>query len=232
MTLKAFYLTRPDVCDYLSDRTEAKTVVELDGADAQIWANILSRAGFRRSHNVCYVPSCPSCRACLSVRVRAPAFVPSKTMRKVAGKNKSARLSFVPNIATTEQYELFKAYLSARHAGGKMEKMTFEEYRAMIEDSPIETVLLEAREDNRLIAVMLVDVFDDGLSAVYDFFDPEMKKRSVGTFMILELIRLTKERGLPFVYLGYLIRGLSNMAYKERFKPLEYYRDGEWKKDV
>ena len=232
MTLKAFYLTRPAVCDYLPDRTEAKTIVEPDGAEAQVWANILSRSGFRRSHNICYVPSCPSCRACVSVRVLAGNFVPSKTMNKTVRKNKSARLSFVPNIATAEQYELFKAYLSARHVGGEMEKMTFEEYRAMIEDSPIETVLLEAREDNRLIAVMLVDVFDDGLSAVYDFFDPELKKRSVGTFMILELIRLTKERGLPFVYLGYLIRGLSNMAYKERFGPMEYYVDGEWKTDV
>ena len=141
-------------------------------------------------------------------------------------------MSVVPNIATAEQYALFKAYLSARHADGEMEKMTFEEYRAMIEDSPIETVLAELREQDRLIAVMLVDVLDDGLSAVYSFFDPEMNKRSLGTFMILELIRLTKERELPYVYLGYLIRGLSNMAYKERFKPLEYYVDGEWKNNA
>ena len=229
---KAFYLTRPEPCDYFPDRSESKTIADLNGAQAQAWANVLSRAGFRRSHNVCYIPSCPACRACVSVRVRVPEFVFSKTMKKVIRKNGAAHLSVVPNIATTEQYGLFKAYLSARHAGGEMEKMTFEEYRAMIEDSPVETVLVELREQGLLIAVMLVDRFDDGVSAVYSFFDPDMEKRSLGTFMILELIRLTKESGRPYVYLGYLIRGLSNMAYKERFKPLEYYVDGEWKKDV
>ncbi len=231
-SLKAFYLTRPEPCDYFPDRSEAKTIADLNGAQAQAWANVLSRAGFRRSHNICYVPSCPACRACVSVRVRASEFVFSKTMKKVIRKNRGTHLSVLPNIATTEQYGLFKKYLSARHAGGEMEKMTFEEYRAMIEDSPVETVLVELGEQGRLIAVMLVDVLDDGLSAVYSFFDPEMSKRSLGTFMILELIRLTKERGLPYVYLGYLIRGLSNMTYKERFAPLEYYIDGEWEKDV
>ena len=78
------------------------------------------------------------------------------------------------------------------------------------------------------LAAGILDVLDDGVSAVYSFFDPAVEKRSLGTFMILELIRLTKERRLPYVYLGYLIRGLSNMAYKERFAPLEYYRDGAW----
>jgi arginine-tRNA-protein transferase len=134
----------------------------------------------------------------------------------------------VPNVATAEQYELFKAYLSVRHAGGEMEKMQYEEYRAMIEESPIETELFELREQGKLIAVMLIDSFDDGFSAVYSFFNPDFQKRSLGTFMILELIRQAKEQHKPYVYLGYLIRGLSNMAYKERFVPLEYCIGGEW----
>ena len=227
-SLKTFYTTKVSPCDYFPDRVEAKTAADLNGAAAQAWANVLSRAGFRRSHNLCYIPSCPVCQACVSVRIRVQDFKASKTMKKVIKRNGSARLFVVPNVATAEQYALFKAYLEKRHAGGEMEKMEFEEYRAMIEDSPIETVLLELREGDKLIAEMLVDVLDDGVSAVYSFFDPAVEKRSLGTFMILELIRLTKERRLPYVYLGYLIRGLSNMAYKERFAPLEYYRDGAW----
>lgn len=227
--LKAFYATKLMPCDYLPDRSEAKTIADLNGEAAQKWANVLSRAGFRRSHNLCYIPSCPDCRACVSVRVCAQRFVPSSTMKKVMRRNRSVHLSVVPNVATAEQYDLFKAYQSARHAGGEMEKMQFEEYRAMIEDSPIETELLEIRERDKLIAVMLTDVFDDGFSAVYSFFEPAERKRSLGSFMILELIRQAKERRKPYVYLGYLIKGLSNMAYKERFVPLEYYYDGEWK---
>ncbi len=226
--LKAFYATKPMPCDYLPDRLESKTAADLSGTAAQTWANVLSRAGFRRSHNLCYIPSCPDCRACVSVRVRAQDFIPSQSMKKVMQRNKTVHLCVVPNVATAEQYDLFKAYQSARHAGGEMGKMQFEEYRAMIEDSPIETDLLEVREQGRLIAVMLTDVFDDGFSAVYSFFEPTLNKRSLGTFMILELIRRAREHQKPYVYLGYLIKKLSNMAYKERFTPLEYYCDGKW----
>ena len=226
--LKAFYMTKPDVCDYFPDRTESKTVTELNGAQAQGWANALSRAGFRRSYGLCYVPSCPNCQACVSVRVCVESFSLSRQMKKIRRRNEDSHFSVVPNVATAEQYDLFKAYLSVRHAGGEMEKMQYEDYRAMIEDSPIETVLLELRRRGRLIAVMLTDVLDDGFSAVYSFFDPTLKKNSLGTFMILEAIRLAGEQRKPYVYLGYLIRGLANMEYKKRFDPLEYCRDGEW----
>lgn len=228
-SLKAFYLTKQSGCDYFPDRRESKTVTDLNGENAQEWANVLSRSGFRRSHGVCYAPSCPSCRACVSVRIRVGDFIPSKTMKKVVKRNAGVRTYAVPNIATAEQYALFKTYLSARHSGGDMEKMEYEEYRAMVEDSPVETELLEFRDGGRLIGVMLTDAFDDGFSAVYSFFDPAQDKRSVGMFMILELIRLAAEYGKSYVYLGYLIRGLSNMAYKERYRPLEYYLDGEWR---
>ena len=226
--LKVFYATKSMPCDYFPDRLESKTVADLNGQDAQFWANALSRAGFRRSFDLCYVPSCPDCQACISVRIRVRDFQMSKTMKKTLKLNQDLKISVVPNVATKEQYGLFKAYLSARHRGGEMEKMDFEEYRAMIEDSPIKTDLIEFRFAGDLCAVMLADTFDDGFSAVYSFFNPDLSKRSLGTFMILELIRLARENNKAYVYLGYLIRGLSNMAYKERFSALEYYRNGEW----
>ena len=228
-SLKAFYTTKAMPCDYFSDRQDVKTIADLNGRDAQLWANVLSRAGFRRSFDLCYIPSCPNCQACISVRVRVQDFQISKTMKKTLKINRDLRMSFVPNVATAEQYGLFKSYLSARHSGGEMEKMDFEEYRAMIENSPIETNLIEFRFGDDLCAVMLTDTFDDGFSAVYSFFNPALSKRSLGTFMILELIRLARENNKAYVYLGYLIRGLSNMAYKERFSALEYYRNGEWR---
>ena len=231
-TLKIFYTTVSHPCNYLPQQSEAQTAADISGAAAQQWANVLSRTGFRRTGSVCYIPSCPHCRACVSVRIKVNDFTASKTMKKTIRLNDGTHLSVVPNIATTEQYDLFKKYLSARHAGGEMEKMQFEEYRSMTEDSPIETFLLELRDQDKLIAVMLTDALDDGFSAVYSFFDPQQSHRSLGTFMILNLIRLTKEKELPYVYLGYLIKSLPNMAYKERFTPLEYYIEGEWKNSL
>ncbi len=229
-TLKTFFATKPMPCDYLPDRLESKTAVDISGPNAQIWANALSRAGFRRSDRVCYIPSCPDCNACVSVRICVDRFAESKKMKKTMRQNEKAIVHFVPNVATAEQYDLFKMYLAVRHVGSVMENMLFDEYRAMIEDAPVDSCLLEVRQGERnvLAGVMLVDVLDDGLSAVYSFFDPDLSDRSLGTFMVLELIKQALNLHKPYVYLGYLIRQLSNMAYKERFTPLEYCRGGQW----
>lgn len=204
--------------------------VEISGPDAQEWANVLSRAGFRRSHSVYYIPSCPDCDACISGRVLAAQFRPDKKMKQTLRRNAHLKVSFLPNVATTEQYELFAAYLAGRHAGSEMASMYFEEYRAMLEDAPVDCLLLEVRDEEggKLLGIMLVDILDDGLSAVYSFFDTSMGKQSLGTFMILKLIEAAAEHGLPYVYLGYMISGISNMGYKWKFVPLEYCTNGEW----
>ena len=109
-----------------------------------------------------------------------------------------------------------------------MTEMHYEEYRAMIEDAAVDSAIMEVREGEKLQAAMLVDVLDDGLSAVYSFFNPEQGRRSFGTVMILKLIEETRKIGLPYVYLGYWIKSVSNMAYKAKFQPLEYFVGGAW----
>lgn len=228
--LKSFYGTKPLPCSYLKGKMEAKMAAEIGGPDAQEWANMLSRAGFRRSHSVYYIPSCPDCNACVSGRVLAAEFRPDKKMKQILRRNAHLKISFSPNVATTEQYELFAAYLAGRHADSEMASMYFEEYRAMVEDAPVDCLLMEVRdeENGKLLGAMLIDVLDDGLSAVYSFFDISMSRQSLGTFMILKLIESAAGQGMPYVYLGYMISGISNMGYKWKFVPLEYCKNGEW----
>lgn len=226
--LKSFYSTMIAPCPYVAGRGESKLAVDISGACSQSWNNVLSRAGFRRSHGVCYIPACPDCDECVSVRIPVADFLPSKKMRKVLRLNQDATVAFTPNIATTEQYALFSDYLESRHAKSDMTEMYFEEFRAMIEDSCVDSAMMEVRENAVLQAAMLVDVLDDGLSAVYSFFNPEQGRRSRGTFMILKLIEEARKIGLPYVYLGYWIKSVSNMAYKAKFQPLEYFVDGKW----
>ena len=227
-----FFATVPSPCPYVPGRTESKLAVDISGSSAQGWSNFLSRTGFRRSHTVCYLPACPDCNACVSVRIRAADFAPTKKQRKTERLNRGLKVSFLPNIADTEQYALFRKYLDARHAGGEMSRMTFEDYRTMIEDSPVRSGLLEMREEGVLKGVMLTDDLDDGTSAVYSFFDPDDAGRSPGTFMIMKLVEETRRRGLPYVYLGYWISCVSNMAYKSKFAALEYFVKGEWTESV
>ncbi|MFQ3622910.1 MAG: arginyltransferase [Acetobacteraceae bacterium] len=225
-----FYTTAPLPCPYLPGRTERKIVTELTGADAETLHDRLSRAGFRRSHNIAYAPVCPGCRACIPIRIDAHAFEPSRTQRRVAAANADLEGFEVPARATGEQFALFQRYQSARHGDGDMAAMGFYDYRAMVEDTPIETMMVEFRDQaDALVAACLTDRVADGLSAVYSFFDPAWSARSLGTWMILWLVRRAIQLRLPFVYLGYWVPESRKMAYKARFRPSEILWGGQWR---
>lgn len=225
-----FYVTAPQPCPYLADRMERKLFTALQGPEAQDLNDTLSKQGFRRSQNVLYRPSCTECAACLSARIRVDAFSPRRTQRRTLRQNADLERTVQSPWATEEQYELFRHYLGERHATGGMAEMDMFEYAAMIEDSPVTTRVIEYRQrtDDRLIAVCLTDVFDDGLSLVYSFFDPTETTRSLGTHMILDHVDLAREIGLPFVYLGYWVPGSPKMGYKARFSGLEVYHRSAW----
>ena len=128
-----------------------------------------------------------------------------------------------------EQFRLFSRYQQSRHGGGEMATMTFADYRMMVEETPVETRIVEFRDgDGDLIGAMLVDQMEDSLSAVYSIFDPNQPQRSLGTFMVLWLLERATEIGLPYVYLGYWIGESGKMAYKSRFRPLESLGPEGW----
>ena len=234
-----FYVTAPQPCPYLHGRAERKLFTALTGDSANELNNTLSRQGFRRSQNVLYRPSCESCVACMSARVRVSEFHPSRTQKRIARRNSHLRRLATSAWATEEQYELFRAYLDQRHADGGMTDMDIFEFAAMIEETPVRTRVIEyrsgaAKDDpdhpgsDRLAAVCLTDVFDDGLSMVYSFYDPQLVDLSLGTHVILDHIAIAREAGLPYVYLGYWVPGSRKMGYKAAFSALEIYKGGEW----
>ena len=225
-----FYTTAPLPCPYVAGRTERKVVTEIAGPDAEALHDRLSRAGFRRSPNIAYAPVCPAGNAGVPIRIPVARFQPGRTLRRILRRNAAVDGFEVPARATTEQYGLFKRYQQARHGEGDMASMSFYDYRAMIEDTPIETVLVEFRDpEDELIGVCLTDRLGDGLSAVYSFFAPEHAARSLGSFAILWLIERCRALGLPHVYLGYWVSDSRKMAYKARFRPSEILSMGAWR---
>jgi leucyl-tRNA---protein transferase len=223
-----FFLTSPSSCPYLAGRQERKVFTHLVGKRALQLNEILTLGGFRRSQSIAYRPACDSCRACVSVRVLANEFTPSRSFRRVLGANADLVARMIPPKPTAEQYDLFRRYLDRRHADGGMADMSVIDYASMIEDSHVETRLVEyhrppARPDeaSELVAVALIDILTDGLSMVYSFYDPDLADRSLGTFLILDHIAKTRAFGLPYLYLGYWIEGSQKMAYKARFLPQE-----------
>ena len=204
-------------------------MTELSGTEAEALHERLSRAGFRRSHNIAYAPVCPGCQACVPIRVVSEDFTPDRTQRRILRANADLTISEMPARATAEQFTLFQRYQKNRHADGDMAAMGYYDYRAMIEDTPISTGILEFRDaQDRLLGACLTDWLADGLSAVYSFFDTDEDKRSLGTFAVLWLIGRARSLGLPYVYLGYWVPESRKMAYKARFRPSEILISGAW----
>ena len=207
---------------------ERKLFTALQGDGAGHLNDVLSHQGFRRSQNVLYRPSCAGCSACLSARIVVGEFAPSRSQRRVLRQNGSLTRSPRGPCATPVQYQLFRRYLDARHATGGMADMDMSEFAAMIEELPVRSLVVEYYRDTRLIAVCLTDVLSDGVSMVYSFFDPELPRDSLGTYVVLDHIAIAAELKLPYVYLGYWVPGSAKMDYKSRFRPLEIFADGRW----
>ncbi len=210
---------------------ERKLFTALQGENAERLNNSLSQQGFRRSQNVLYRPSCAECSACLSARIDVSKFTPSKSQKRTLRRNAGLTRRATSPWATEEQYELFRKYLDTRHADGGMADMDVFEFAAMIEETPIQSRVIEYVDETSrdLIGVSLTDVLGDGLSMVYSFYVPNAPARSLGTFMILDHIRIAQENNLPYVYLGYWVPGSQKMGYKARFSGLEVYFGGEWR---
>jgi arginyl-tRNA--protein-N-Asp/Glu arginylyltransferase len=225
-----FYLTAPSPCPYLGGKEERKVFTHLVGERAPELNNILTQGGFRRSQSIAYRPACEGCRSCVSVRVVAKDFRPSQSMRRIARRNADVVSDMRIAVPTSEQYAIFRAYLDSRHRDGGMADMTVLDYAMMVEDSHIETRIIEyrLRESGELVAMALTDVLSDGLSMVYSFFEPDLSARSLGTLMVLDHISRAQRMGLSYVYLGYWVRGSRKMDYKGRFLPQERLMPEGW----
>jgi arginine-tRNA-protein transferase len=233
-----FYLTAPSPCPYLPGKEERKVFTHLVGERAGELNDLLTHGGFRRSQSIAYRPACEVCRACVSVRVLVNEFKPSRGLRRVFEKNSDLIAEMRSAVPTSEQYSVFRGYLDSRHYDGGMADMTVLDYAMMVEDSHVKTRMVEyrlrtpdsgiTRRGGELIAVALTDVIGDGLSMVYSFYQPEYGYRSLGTFMILDHIARARKLGLPYVYLGYWVKGSRKMDYKARFRPQERLRPEGW----
>ncbi len=229
-----FFITAPAPCPYLKGRRERKIFSYLSGDAAPATNSLLTRRGFRRSQNLIYLPACEACNACVPVRVVADEFEVTRSRRRTLARNAGLVRRVRGPRATGEQFSMLRAYLDARHGDGGMADMTVLDYAAMVEETSVDTMIIEYRvcddetEDGRLVAIALTDRLSDGLSMVYSFFDPDESVRSLGQFMILDHVSFARELELPYVYLGYWVSGSGKMDYKKQFQPLEKLGPRGW----
>jgi len=222
------YLTAPYPCSYLPG-LEARSQVATPAflISATLYSKLV-RHGFRRSGTFTYRPRCDACQQCVPARVVVADFQPSRSQRRSLKRHSDLQVSLHPLQDKAEYFELYHRYQQTRHAEGGMNDDDPEQYRNFLLQSHVDTLLVEFREDGVLRMVSIVDVLDDGLSAVYTYYDPDVAHASFGTFNVLWQLDLCRKLGLPYLYLGYWIQASRKMAYKARFQPLQGLLDDTW----
>lgn len=221
------YATRAHPCSYFGDR-EAKTIfIDPEMLPSPGVYSELSRRGFRRSGNHIYRPDCQRCKECVASRVPVNTFVPSRSQRKAINRNADLVTQILPTLSE-QAYELYERYIIGRHSDGDMFPPSREQFDSFLGKSNVTTKYVHFYADDILVAVAVTDMLDDGLSAIYTFYDPELHRRSLGVYGILWQIEHAKARDLTYVYLGYWIRNCQKMAYKSDYRPIEMLINSRW----
>lgn len=220
-------------CDYYQDGRQARfSVARAFSCSQKTLYDILSLKGYRRQGTLTYRPVCGGCRSCIASRIPADLFVPNRTMRKVWNRNQDLDVRPVSRVSdlADENYDLYKRYEAARHAGSPMADYSRSEFFETLFSTNVETLALEYRLEGKLVLTAVADILSHGLSAVYTYFDPGFRQRSLGVFSILKELEFTKLTGRNrFLYLGFWLYGYPGMSYKERFTPFEVFWNGEWR---
>ncbi len=222
------YTTYPHSCSYLREQEATTLFVDpRQNMDKALYSK-LSVLGFRRSGNHVYRPHCSQCNACIPARIPVKQFNPSRGQRRVWQRNRDLIVVATADILDDEAFELYQRYICERHADGDMYPPDREQYQAFLNSVWDCTRYYRFYDRGELVAIAVVDELEDGLSAIYTFFEPSAEKRSLGGYAIQWQAAKAAEMGLDYLYLGYWIRDCRKMAYKSEYRPLEIYMNSRW----
>ncbi|MCP4010099.1 MAG: arginyltransferase [Proteobacteria bacterium] len=222
------YLSAPHDCPYIPG--EAATSLLLDPASpvSDQMFSVAIESGFRRSGKTVYRPHCAECQACKSVKIDVQNSRLNRSQKRTLKRNRDIHTQFVEPMFDEQHFQLYCRYQAWKHPGDSMDHGDRLKYEDSLIRSSVQSVFLEFYLEQKLVAISVVDVAAQGLSAVYTFFEPELAGRSLGRFAVLTLINKVREMGLNYVYLGYWIKDCEKMSYKSEYRPLLMYDGRGW----
>lgn len=221
-------LTHQHPCSYLDEQAQSLFVHPDFMLSRGVYAQLLAQ-GFRRSGSHVYRPNCPSCSACVPVRLPVAAFVPDRSQKRIMMKNAATSVVLKAPIFERRHYALYRRYQNARHPGGGMDDLNPGRYLEFLRSDWCKTYFAEFSIGGELAAVAVIDHAGKALSAVYTFFDPRFSDYSPGVYAVLWQVQHAQKLGLEYVYLGYWIENCRKMSYKSRYRPIQALIDGQWR---
>jgi leucyl-tRNA---protein transferase len=221
-------LTEPHTCSYLDDELAQPAFVHPAFEMTQAMYSGLIRQGFRRSGDEVYSPHCPSCSACIPVRLLVNQFKPNRSQKRCIKKNQPTQVTIKPSEFDKRHYDLYLRYQYKRHHDGSMQYSGPEEYLRFLKSNWCDTRFMEFTINGELAAVAVVDIVEDGISAVYTFFEPKFSAYSPGMYAVLWQIEWAKQQELEFLYLGFWVKQCKKMSYKSNYQPLQLLKNKEW----
>jgi len=223
------FRTSPHPCSYKTDQRAATVFVDPDLVIDQAMNSKLSELGYRRSGSHLYRPACDFCNACISCRLPVEQFVLTRRFKKIWNSNQDLEVIERNDLICKESYALYEKYINTRHRDGDMYPASLEQFEAFIKTKTVDTRFYLFYQQEQLVAVSVTDILEQGLSAVYTFFDPTLKNRSLGYHVILWQVQQACSLQLPYLFLGYWIKNCPKMQYKSSFRPLELLVEGNWR---
>ena len=223
-----FYVTTNYSCGYINGQ-DAQSIVATPykNVNSKNFKSLISQ-GFRRSGQYVYKPNCKNCKACIPIRLLASNFKASRSQKRLKKYLNKLSVELLPLNFNEEHYNLYVNYQNKRHRNNDKSEDDVADYNDFLINSNVNSKLVEFRLNNQLKIITIIDIIDDGISAVYTFYDCSDQKLSLGTMSIIWLLEHCKKENLPFLYLGYWIHESQKMKYKINFKPYELMINGVW----
>ena len=223
-----FYVTTKYSCGYIKGQ-DAQSIVATPckNVNSKNFNNLMSQ-GFRRSGQYVYKPNCKNCNACIPIRILASCFIASRSQKRLKKYIGKLSVKLLPLVFDEEHYSLYVNYQNKRHRNNDGAEDGVADYNEFLIKSNVNSKLVEFRLNNQLKMVTIIDIINDGISAVYTFYDCSNQKLSLGTMSIIWLLKFCKKENLSFLYLGYWIHESQKMKYKTNFRPYELMIEGVW----
>ncbi len=214
-------------CSYFSEELSDIRYRYLHNCTIEDYQNMLEH-GWRRFGKMHFVPECKNCQKCVSMRIDATNYKFSRSEKRILKKNLDTKLYIQAPSLTLDHLKLYDKY---HYHMNQKKNWTYSpiepsEYdRSYIQGKAEYTKEFLYVKNDKLIGVALVDILPKSISSIYCFYDHDYKKLSIGKFSILAQIKIAKELNIPYIYLGYWIKGHLSMGYKADYEPFEILKN-------